>query len=176
MTLNQSEIYMHSHNHHTSNGYIQIQLNSMSEVRGIYAPWPYTFHFNSVTQLCLILCEPMDCSTPGFPAHHQLPELTQMYVHRVGDAIQPSHPPSSPSPPAFKLSQHYGLLKWVSSMHQVAKVLEFHLQHQSFQWIYSGLISFRIDILDLLAVQGTLKIFLQHHSSKASIFSTQRSL
>ena len=75
----------------------------------------------------------MDCSTLGFPIHHQLPEFTQTRVHRVGDAIQPSHPLSSPSFPAFNLSKHQGLFKWVSSLHQVAKVLEFQLQHQSFQ-------------------------------------------
>ena len=78
----------------------------------------------------------MDCSMPGLPVHHQLPELAQTHVHRVGDAIQPPHPPSSPSPPAFSLSQHQGLFKWVSSSHQVAKVLEFQLWHQSFQWIF----------------------------------------
>ena len=76
----------------------------------------------------------MNRSTPGLPVHHQLPEFTQTHVHRVGDAIQPSHPLSSPSPPALNLSQHQGLFKWVSSSHQVAKVLEFQLQHQSFQW------------------------------------------
>ena len=108
------------------------------------------------------------CSMPGFPVHHQLPELTQTHVHQVSDAIQPSHPLSSPSPPAFNISQHQGLFKWVSSLHQVARVLEFQLQHQFFQWI-SGLISFRMDWLDLLAVQGTLKSLLQHHSSKGSI-------
>ena len=79
------------------------------------------------------LCDTMDCSTPGLPVHHQLPEFTQTHVHCVGDAIQPSHPPSSPSPPAFNLSQHQGLFQGVSSSHQVAKVLEFQLQHQSFQ-------------------------------------------
>ena len=75
----------------------------------------------------------MDCSTPGFPVHHQLPKLTQTHVHRVGDAIQPSHPLSSPSSPAFSLSEHQGLFQGVSSSHQVAKVLELQLQHQSFQ-------------------------------------------
>ena len=114
------------------------------------------------------LCDTMDCRTPGFPVHHQLPELTQTHVHRVGDAIQPSHPLLSTSPPAFNLSQHQGLFQWVSSSHQVAKVLAFQLQHQSFQWI-PGLISFRIDWLDLLAVQRTLKSLFQYHSSKASI-------
>ena len=88
--------------------------------------------------------------------------------HWVGDAIQPSHPLGSPSPPAFSLSQHQGLFKWISSLHQVAKILEFQLQHQSFQWIF-GLISFRMDWLDLLAVPGTLKSLLQNHNSKASI-------
>ena len=114
------------------------------------------------------LCNPVDCSTPGLPVHHQLPEFTQTHVHWVSDAIQPSHPLSSPSPPAFNLSQHQSHFQWVSSSHQVAKVLEFQLQHQSFQWC-SGQISFRIDWLDFLAVQGTLKSLLQHHSSKASI-------
>ena len=88
-----------------------------------------------------LFATPTDCSTPGFPVHHQLPELAQTHVHRVGDAIQPSHLLKSPSPPAFILSQHQGLFKWVSSSHQVAKVLEFQLQHESFQWI------FRIDFL-----------------------------
>ena len=92
--------------------------------------------FSSVTQLCLTLCDPMDYSTPGLPGHHQLPEFTQTHVHWVGDAIQPSHPLSSPFPPAFNLSQDQGLFKWVSSSHQVAKVLEFQFQHQSFQWIF----------------------------------------
>ena len=80
--------------------------------------------------------QPMDCSTLGFPVLHHLLELDQTHVHWVGDAIQPSHPLSSPSPPAFNLSQHQGLFKWVSSSHQVAKVLEFQLQHQFFQWIF----------------------------------------
>ena len=92
------------------------------------------FQFSSVTQSCLTLCDPMDCSTPGLPVLHQLLEFTQIHVLWVSDAIQPSHPLSSPSPPAFNLSQHQGLFKWVSSSHQVAKVLEFQLQHQSFQW------------------------------------------
>ena len=110
----------------------------------------------------------MDCSMPGFPVHHQLLELAQTHVHWVGDAIQPPDPLSPPSPPTFNLSQHQGLFQWVSSPHQVAKVLELQLQHQSFQWIFR--IDFlRMDWLYLLAVQGTLKSLLQHHSSKASI-------
>ena len=92
--------------------------------------------FSSVAQSCLILCNPKYCSTPGLPGYHQLPESTQTHVRRVGDAIQTSHPLLSPSPPALNLSQHQGLVQWVSSSYQVAKVLEFQLQHQSFQWIF----------------------------------------
>ena len=90
--------------------------------------------FSSVTQLCPTLCDPMNRSTPGLPVHHQLLEFTQTHAHQVGDAIQPSHPLSSPSPPAPNPSQHQGLFKWVTSSHAVAKVMEFQLQHQSFQW------------------------------------------
>ena len=97
--------------------------------------------FSSVAQLCPTLCDPMDCSMPGFVVYHQIQELAQTHVHWVGDAIQPFHPLSSPSPPAFNLSQHQGLFQWVSSLHQVAKVLELQFQHQSFQWI------FRTDLL-----------------------------
>ena len=92
--------------------------------------------FSSVTQSCLTLCDPMNCSTPGLPVHHQLPEFTQTHAHRVGDAIQPSHPLSSPPPPAPNPSQR--LFQWVNSSHEVAKVLVFQLQHQSFQWIPSS--------------------------------------
>ena len=101
--------------------------------------YEYYNQFNSVVQSCLTLCDPMDCSTPVFPVHYQLPELVQTHVYQVGDAIQPSHPLSSPFPLAFNLFQHQGLLQRVSSLHQVAKVLEFQLQ--SFQWI------FRVDFL-----------------------------
>ena len=89
--------------------------------------------FSSVTQSCPTLCNPMNRSAPGLPVHHQFSEFTQTHVHRVGDAILPSHPRLSPSPPAPSPSQHQGLFQWVSSSHQVAKVLEFQLQHQSFQ-------------------------------------------
>ena len=124
--------------------------------------------FSSVAQSCPTLCDPMNCSTPGLPVHHQLPEFTQIPVHWVGDAIQPSHPLSSPSPPAPNPSQHQSLFQWVNSLHQVAKVLEFQLQHQSFQ---------RIPRTDLL-LDGLVgspcsprdsQSLLQHHSSKASI-------
>ena len=94
-----------------------------------------------VTQLCPTLCEPMDCSMPDFPVHHQLLEPTQSHVHCISDVIQPPHPLSSPSLPAFNLSQHQGLFQGVGSLHQVAKVLELQLQHQSSQWI------FRVDFL-----------------------------
>ena len=100
--------------------------------------WFISVQFSSVTQSCPVLCHPMNRSMPGLPVHHQIPESTQTHVHPVGDAIQPSHPLSSPSPPAFNLSQHQGLFKWVSSSHQVAKVLEFQLPHQSFQWTPSS--------------------------------------
>ena len=82
---------------------------------------------NWVTQSCPTLCDPMNHSTPGLPVHHQLPEFTQTHVHQISDAIQPSHPPSSPSPPALNPSQHQSLFQWVSSSHEVAKVLEFQL-------------------------------------------------
>ena len=127
--------------------------------------------FNSVQSFSLVrlFVDPMDFSMPCFPVNHQLLKLTQTHVHPVSDAIQLSHPLSSPSPPSFNLSQHHGLFKWVSSSYQVAKVLEFQSFTISPSSEYSGLISFRNDWLDLLAVQGTLKTALQHHSSKASI-------
>ena len=104
----------------------------------------------------------MDCSTPGFPVHYQIPEFTQTHVHWVSGAIQPSHLRLSHSPTTFNLSQHQGLFKWVSSSHQVAKYWSFSFISPSDE--YSGLISFRMDWLDLLAVQGTLKSLLQFHS------------
>ena len=90
--------------------------------------------FSSATQSCPTLCDPMNRSTPGLPVHHHLSEFTQTHVHRVSDAIQPSNPLSSPSPPAPNPSQHQGLFQWVNSSHEVAKVLEFQPQRQSFQW------------------------------------------
>ena len=92
--------------------------------------------FSSETQWCATLCNCMDCCMPGLNVHHQLPEITQTHVHWLSDAIQLSHSLLSPSPPAINLSQHQGFFKWVSSSHQVAKVLEFQLQHQSFQWLF----------------------------------------
>ena len=119
--------------------------------------------FSSVAQLCLTLCDPMECSTPGLPVLQYLLEFVQTHVHRVSDAIQPSHLLSSPSPPAFSFSQLKNLFQSFSSSHQVAKVLELPSSE------YSGLMFFRIDWFDFLAAQGTLKSLLQHHSWKASI-------
>ena len=125
-------------------------------------------HFSSVTQSCPTLCYPMNCHTPDLHIHHHLPEFTQTHVHRVSDAIQPSHPLSSPSTPAPKPSQHQSIFQWVNSSHDVAKVLDF-----SFSIILSKehprLISLRMDWFDLFAGQGTLKSLLQNHTSKASI-------
>ena len=122
----------------------------------------------SVAQSCLTLCNLMDWSTPGFPVLHHLPEPAQTHVHWVNDVIQPSLPLSSPSPPAFNLARHQGLFQWVSFFHQVPTYWGFSFSI-SVSNEYSGLISFRIDWFDLLAVQGTLKSCFQHHSSKASI-------
>ena len=128
----------------------------------------YSFQFSSVAQSCPTLCHPMTCSMPGFPVHHQLPEFTQTHIHWVGDAIQPSHPLSSPSPPAPNPSQHQSLFQWVNSLHRWPKYWSF-----SFSIILSkehpGPVSFRMDRLYLLAVQGTLKSLFQNHSSKASV-------
>ena len=124
--------------------------------------------FSLIAQSCWTLWDPIDCSTIGFPVYHHLLELAQIHVHQVGDAIQPSHPLSSPYPPALDLSQHQGLFQWVSSSHQVANYWSFSFSISPSNE-YSGPISFRMDWLDLLAVQGTLKSLLQHHSSKVSI-------
>ena len=97
---------------------------------------------SSVTQLCLTLCNPMDCSMPGFLDLHHLPEIAQIHVYWLSDPIQQSHSQSSPFSPAFSLSQHQGLFQWVSSSQNVAKVLELQRQHQPFQWI------FRINFLE----------------------------
>ena len=122
----------------------------------------------SVAQSCPTLCDPMDCTTPGFPVLHHLREFAQTHVHGVSDAIQPSHPLSSPSLP-FCLSQDQGLFQRVCSSHQVAKVYWSFSFSISPSYEYTWLISFIIDWLELLSVQGTLRSHLQHHSSKASI-------
>ena len=132
---------------------------------------------SSVTQSYPILCNPMNRSTPGYPVHHQLLEFTQTHIHWVGDAIQPSHSMSSPSPPAFNLYQHQGLFKWVSSSHQVAKVLEFQLQHQSFWWtlrtdlLYNGLTGWIS-----LQSKGLSRVFSNTTVQKHQLFGIQLSL
>ena len=122
--------------------------------------------FSSVAQSRPTLCDPMNRSMPGLPVHHQLPEFTQTHVHQVSDAIQPSHPGSSPFPPAPNPSQHQSLFQWINFLHEVAKVLEFQLSIIPSKE-HPGLIPFRMEWLDLLAVQGTLKSLLQHLISKA---------
>ena len=128
----------------------------------------------SVAKLCSALCNLMDCSMPGFPVHHQLPELAQIHVHRVNDAIQPSHPLLSQNS-SFSLSQHQGFYSESALCIRWPKYwsYSFNISPSS---EYSGLISFRVYWLDLLAIQGTLKSLVQHHNSKASIFSAQHSL
>ena len=105
------------------------RMDEWANHRGFLRQWNHSVwchnQFSSVAQLCPTLCNPVDCSTPGLPVHHQILEFTQTHVHQLDDAIQPSHPLSYPSPPAFNLSQHQGLFQWVSSLHQVAKILEF---------------------------------------------------
>ena len=116
---------------------VMTNLDSILKSRGITLPTKVplsSVQFSSVTQSCPTLCDPMDRSMPGLPVYHQLLEFTQTHVHWVSDAIQLSHPLSSPSSPALSLSQHQGLFKWISSSHQVAKILEFQLQPPSFQW------------------------------------------
>ena len=124
--------------------YFLICLFHLALIQQVTLP-TVSVQFSSV-QSSPTLCEPVNCSTPGLPVHHQLLESTQTHVHCVGDAIQPPHPLLSPSPPTLNISQHSGLFKWVSSPQQVAKVLEFQLQHQSLQWTpktdlpYDGLV------------------------------------
>ena len=136
----------------------------------------YREWFTSVTQSCLTLCDLMDCSMPGFPVHHQLPEPAQTHVHQVGDVIQPSHPLSSPSP-AFNLSKHQGLFWWVSPSHQVAKVLEFQLQASVFpkniqDWFPLGLTGLNSS----LQSKGLSRVFSNTTVQKHQFFSTQLSL
>ena len=126
------------------------------------------FQFSAVTQSCLTLCDLMDCSLPGFPVHHQLLELTQTHVHWVSGSIQTSHHLSSPSPPTFNLLQHQVFSNESALGIRRSKYWSFSFNISPSNE-YSGLISFRMDWLDLLSIQGTLKSLLQHHSSKASI-------
>ena len=138
----------------------------------MYGDWTFAWlsvQFSSVAQSYPTLCDPMNCSTPGLPVRHQLPEFTQTHARRVGDAIQPSHPLSSPFPPAHNPSKHQGLSNESTLCMRGSKDWSFSFSISPSNE-HTGLISFRMDWLDLLAVQGTLKSLLQHHSSKASIF------
>ena len=128
----------------------------------------------SVIKSCTALCNPMDCSMPGFPVLYYLPEFAQTPVHWIWDAIQSSHSLSPPCPPALNLSQNQGL-QWISSSYQWPKYWSFSFTISSSNE-YSGLILFRIDWLDVLAVQGTLKNLLQYHSLKHQFFDTHPSL
>ena len=133
--------------------------------------------FSSVQPLSHVwLCNPMDCSTSGLPVHHQLPELTQTHVHWVGDTIQLSHPLLSPSPLTFNLFQHQGLFKWVSPSYQVAKVLEFQLQHQTFQWIFRT--DFLLGLTGWISLQskGLSRVFSNTTVQRHQFFSAQFSL
>ena len=127
--------------------------------------------FSSVTQSCLTLCNPMYCSRPVFSVYHRLLELAQTHVHWAIDPIQPSHPLWSPSPLALSLSQHQGLFQWVNSLHQVPQYWKFRFSINPYNE-YSGLISFRIDWFDLLAVQGTLKSLSSITVWKHQLFGT----
>ena len=131
--------------------------------------------FSSVAQSCLTVCNPMDCSMPGLPVHYQLPEFTQTHVHRISDAIQPSHLLSSASPPTFNLSQHEGLFQRVSSSHQVAKILEFHLQHH-LSYEHPGLISLGWTGWISLQSKGHSRVFSNTTVHKHQFFSAQLSL
>ena len=130
--MNQSYVFppsLHPTPIHSSGSSQRIRPNALC-----YTAVSHSVQFSSLAQSCPTLCDLMNHSTPGLPVHHHLPEFTQTHAHRVGDAIQPSHPLSSPSPSALNPSQHQGPFQWVNSLHEVAKVLEFQLQHQSFQW------------------------------------------
>ena len=130
----------------------------------------------SVTQLCPTLHNTMDCSMPGFPVHHQLLELTQTHIHRLGDVIQPPHLLSSPSPPAFNLSEHQGLFSSESSLHITwPKYWSFNFSISPFNE-YSGLISFRIDWFDLLESKGLSRVFSNTTVQKHQCFGAQLSL
>ena len=141
----------------------------------------YSVQFSSVAQSCPTLCNPKNHSTPGLPVHHQFPEFTQTHVHQVSDAIQPSHPLSSPSPPAPNPSQHQSLFQWVKSLREVAKVLEFQLQHQSFQWtprtdlLQSGL-GDQLDCWISLPSKGLSRAFSNTTVQKHQFFGSQLSL
>ena len=141
---------------------------------GTYPRMPPARSFSSVAQSCPTLCNPMNRSTPGLPVHHQLPEFTQTHVHRVSDAIQPSHPLSSPSPPAPNPSQHQSLFQWVNSSHEVAKNWSFSFSISPSKE-HPGLISFRMDWLDLLQSKGLSRVFSNTTVQKHQFLGTQPS-
>ena len=152
-------MFLHSEYYHALFLFLQMRKLSKSHTLWLYNSRIWT-QFSSVSQLCLTLCNPMDYSMPGLPVHHQLLELAQTHVHQVGDAIPPSHPLSSPSPPAFNISQHQGVFQWVSSSHQMAKVLAFQLQHQP------------MNIQDWFPLGLTGLIFLQSKRLSRVLFNT----
>ena len=141
----------------------------------LHIVWWWSVQFSSVTQSCPTLCDPMNCSTPGLPVRHQFPESTQTHVHRVSDAIQPSHPLLSPSSPALKLSQHQGLFQWVSSSHEVAKVLQ--------AWASTSVLPMNTQDWSLLGCTGWIslqskelsRVFSNTTVQKHQIFGTQLS-
>ena len=152
----------------------RIMLASFRVGFHFFLPWSgdigNSVQFSSVSQLCLTLCDPMSCSTPGLPVHHHLQEFTQTHVHPVHDAIQPSHPLSSPSPPAPNPSQHQSLFQWVNSSHEVAKVLEFQLPKKSQGWSPSEWIGWIS-----LQSKGLSRVFSNTTVQKHQFFGTQSS-
>ena len=147
---------------------ISFQLGKPTHIISVRNNWSSSVQFSSVAQSCSTLCDPMNHSTPGLPAHHHLPEFPQTHAHQVSDAIQPPHPLPSPSPPAPNPSQHQGLFQELALCIRWPKYWSFSFSISPPKE-YSVLISFRIDWFNLLAAQGTLKSLLQHHSSNASI-------
>ena len=136
----------------------------------------FFYQFSSVTQLCPTLCDPMDCSRPDFPVHHQLLELTQTHVHWVGDAIQPSHPLLSPSPPAFNLSQNQGLFQWVSSSDQVDKILELQLSASVLPMNIQSWFPLELTGMSFLLSKRLSRILFSTRVPKHQFFGTQPSL
>ena len=160
---------MDTHTHtHTHTLVCAVYLWIVYVYKYVYA---YMYQFSLVAQSCPTLWDPMNCSTPGFSDLHQVPELAQTHVHWVGDAIQPSHPLLSPSSPTFNLSQHQGLFQWVSSLHQVAKVLELKLRMN-----IQGRFPFRLTGLISLLSKGLSRVFSNTTVQKHQFFITQPSL
>ena len=159
--------FLHLHSQHPCISLTILPVTSLSDQI-------WEVQFSSVTQSCPTLCDPMDCSMPGLPVHHQFPEFIQTHVHWLGDAIQPSHHLSSLSQPTFNLSQHQGLFQWVSPLHQVAKLLKFQLQHQSLQWIFRTYLGWTGWIS--LQSKGLSRVFSNTTVQKHQFFGAQLSL